>query len=223
MKKAILFILILQSLVSIQAQTGTPIYSITDGKISVDAFKWVEPFYQDSSINQYPFIEQEQIKLPIASNQFTVSVGTLKDYDDFGDDGFNVICLLKNNKKILEIRQPDFWTLTYGGGSEIDYRKYTSNRYFIPLISEEGTMALAFVGWPYGGDLPLLTIIVITEKNAKMVFNKNVDISEIKQKDGESEIKIKTLLEEYDSCGKLCVAPTYATMIAKDGVLYWKE
>ena len=208
---------------SIQAQTGTPIYSITDGKISVDASKWVEPFYQGYDISKNTYSCQSNTQRTIGVSQYAIETGVLNDFDEIGENGFNVISIYKKEEKILEIRQSGFWTFTYGGGSEIDYRKYTSNRYFIPLISEEGTMALAFVGWPYGGDLPLLTIIVITEKDAKMVFNKNVDISEIKQKDGESEIKIKTLLEEYDSCGKLCVAPTYATMIAKDGVLYWKE
>ena len=81
MKKAILFILILQSLVSIQAQTGTPIYSITDGKISVDASKWVEPFDTTIDISKNSYTRRGTETFKINATSCTVEIGAVNDWE----------------------------------------------------------------------------------------------------------------------------------------------
>lgn len=223
MKKAILFILILQSLVGIQAQTGTPIYSITDGKISVDASKWVEPFDTTIDISKNSYTRRGTETFKINATSCTVEIGAVNDWEEIDETNFNTIAIYRNKQEPFTVKQLDCWTYTYGGDSTFDYSNVTDNRYFITLASSETCKALAFIGWPYGGELSLLTIIAVTEDDAKIVFNKHVVIRDISDNGSQKNIKIQTLLEEYDSCGKLCVAPTYATMIAKDGVLYWKE
>ena len=104
-----------------------------------------------------------------------------------------------------------------------DFKKYTDNEYFIPVKLSHKAMALVFLGWPYGGDMPYLTIIVATENDVNIVFNKRMGLNSITTYPL-FKMKVQTVLEEYDSNGKLCTPPMYAE-IGLDGrdILYLKK
>lgn len=63
----------------------------------------------------------------------------------------------------------------------------------------------------------------MTEKDVKLVFNKNMRLDSIINSENQCVVKVQTGLEEYDSNGKLCVAPIFAQMYLKNGVLYLKQ
>lgn len=154
----------------------------------------------------------------VGNSRYEIKVASAKYEDD--NTGFNIIEIHKGTEKLLELRDLDMWTYMYGGKSATNYRKYTENRYFLPLDLKANIKALCFVGWPYGGDLPLLTIIILTEKEAKLVFNKRVSIIEMTKTEGEYTLKVQTNLEEFDSSGVQVIFQKYTTMNSKDGILY---
>ena len=65
-----------------------------------------------------------------------------------------------------------------------------------------------------------MTIVVLTENEAKLVFNKRVSIVTMAKEEGEYTLKVQTNLEEFDSSGVQVIFQKYTTMNSKDGILY---
>lgn len=171
----------------------------------------MDEFYEHERLKDVAYQINNKFEIGVGTAKFTIGTGLLNIEDALGNDEFNAIATYKDGSKMVEVKQFDSWTLTFGGRPSRDYSAYTSNKYYIPIVLTKDVTILAFRGWPYGGDLPYLTLIALTEKDAKLIYNKNASIVEIKQEEGMKTIKIQTKLEEYDSCGKLCTAPVYAT------------
>jgi hypothetical protein len=73
------------------------------------------------------------------------------------------------------------WTYTFGGKSTTDFKIHTDNRFFIPISINSNLSLVIFCGWPYGGDMPLLTIIAITPYEAKVIYNSHADITALQK------------------------------------------
>lgn len=215
MSKHFLFIsLLLSASLAGKAQSGKAMYHMDMKTESVSPITAMIDETEDCNIVHNSFQSTQSVS--VGKSDFLIKTAA----DDDPVAGFNVICVYKGNDKLIELKDYDMWTYMYDGLSSIDYKKYTDNRYYIPLDLNAQTKALCFVGWPYGGDLSYLTIIILTENDAKLVFHKNVSIEDIIKTDDEYSIKIQTTLEEYDSCGKLTTSPTYGTIYSKSGILY---
>lgn len=216
-KYSIIILLLLSTSVAVQAQIGTAIYNMNINSKSISPIVSMIDRTEDSDISYTEF--QSTQSVTVGKTDFFIKTATV----DNPDAGFNVIGIYKENKKLIELKDWDMWTYMYDGPSSVNYQKYTDNRYYIPLDLNVQTKALCFVGWSYGGDLPYLTIIILTENDAKLVFHQNASIINIMKTDNEYSIKIQTTLEEYDSCGKLTTSPTYGTIYSKSGILYIKK
>ncbi len=106
------------------------------------------------------------------------------------------------------------------------YQQYTNNQYFIPIPLSKRAVALAFIGWPYDSTPSCLTIIVLTENDAKLVFNKNMNINTIAQSGNSYRMEIQANIIEYGEDGKPFDDPYNVPIIhhleVKNGVLYFK-
>ena len=111
--------------------------------------------------------------------------------------GFNIISIRIGTRKLLNIKQDNLWTYTFGGKSMIDLKTYTNNRYFIPITINTSLSLIVLCGWPYGGDMPLLTIIAITPNEAKVIYNRHADITNL-QKSPFCMTVQTNLVEYYD-------------------------
>ncbi|WP_279113290.1 hypothetical protein [Bacteroides acidifaciens] len=159
----------------------------------------------------------------VGSASYTLKTCIFQEWDENENEGFNVLSLYKNGRIELELMQPDIWTYVYSGGSAIDFRDYTDNQFFIPIKLSPISLAMVFLGWPYGGDMPYMTIVVATEKEANIVFNKRMGLDSIKTYPLYT-MKVQTVLEEYDSCGKLCTPPVFTEIKASGyGTLQLKK
>ena len=209
------------------AQPGIPIFEIgPQGTIETDA-SMIEPFYDMPSIDTLPYRLSYGRSLSPGS-KFLIATGYFKEMDetDRGTSGFTVIAIFSKGKKIFELRQPEMWTHLYDGQTTMDYRQYTDNRYFIPIPLSEQAVALAFVGWPYDSTPSYLTIIVLTDNDAKLIFNKHMNINTIAQSDDSYVMELQANVVEYDENGKLYDYPNNVPIIhhieVKDGVMYFK-
>ena len=159
----------------------------------------------------------------VGSASYTLKTCIFQEWDENENEGFNVLSLYKNGRIELELMQPDIWTYVYSGGSAIDFRDYTDNQFFIPIKLSPISLAMVFLGWPYGGDMTYMTIVVSTEKEANIVFNKRMGLDSIKTYPLYT-MKVQTVLEEYDSCGKLCTPPVFTEIKASGyGTLQLKK
>lgn len=225
MKNMLFLVALLINLSSVcKAQVGTEdIFYIESTGAIVKNYSMIDEFYKGVDISRLQYTPSYPFQFSVGSTTYTLKTCIFKDWDDNSSNGFNVISIYKDGRREFELKQPDIWTYTYGGGSSIDFKKYTDNEYFIPVKLSHKAMALVFLGWPYGGDMPYLTIIVATENDVNIVFNKRMGLNSITAYPF-FKMKVQTILEEYDSNGKLCTPPMYAE-IGLDGrdVLYLKK
>lgn len=176
------------------------------------------------NLNNLQYTPGSPFHFSVGSASYTLKTCVFDDWGDNPSKGFNVIHIYREGRLELVLKQADMWTYVYGGGSSIDFREYTDNEYFIPIKLTNSATALVFLGWPYGGDMPYLTIVVATETDVNIVFNKRMGLSAITATSPYFKMKVQTVLEEYDSCGKLCTPPVY-TEIGQTGygTLYIKQ
>lgn len=214
---------------AVQAQKELRVFRIDSNGLIEPNPTMIAPFYDDPGINNSSSVLTSSTSISIGAQNFDVKTGYFEEewYEtERGKTGFTVIAIYSDSQKIFELRQPEMWTYTYDGKSMTDYREYTDNRYFIPIPLSEQAVALAFVGWPYGGDTPRLTIIALTDSDAKLVFNKNMDINAITQTDNSYIMELQANIVECGEDGKPFDTPNNVPNIhyleAKNGVLYFK-
>lgn len=188
----------------------------------------IDPFYDMPEIKNWPYVLNNSTSVSVGSRNFDVKTGYFEEMDETerGKYGFTVITIYSDSRKIFELRQPELWTYTYDGKSTMDYREYTDNRYFIPIPLSDRAVALAFIGWPYDSTPCYLTIIVVTNNDAKLVFNKNLNINTVTQSDDSYSMELQANVIEYSEDGKPFDDPNNVPIIhyleAKNGMLYFK-
>ncbi len=134
---------------------------------------------------------EETVCYDFNGNEIKIKLG----FDPYNSlNGFNEIKLIRSGNVILNFWDWDMWTYIFGGSKKV-YEEYNTNKYYIPLLSTEAVTLIAFAGWSYGGDLPLLTIVAITSNEAKIVYNRHAVMSSITQTPS-LEITIETVLLE---------------------------
>lgn len=200
----------------------TEIFDLSfDGNIDINS-SMIDDFGDKDVVSKLKYKPDYPYQFTVGATTYTLKTCVFEDWDDYAS-GFNVISIYKDNHIEFELKQSDLWTYAYGGGSSIDFRTYTDNKYFIPAKLSPTAMALVFQGWPYGGDMPYLTIVVATESDINVVFNKRMGLDSITTAPL-FKMKVQTILEEYDSCGKLCTPPVYTEIGASGhGTLYFKK
>lgn len=215
---AIIFSLIFS--LAVQAQTGTPIFKIgADGSIETNS-SMIDPFYDMPEIKNRPYVLNNPVRVSIGSQNYDIKTGCLEQWDNF-ECTFNVITVYSDSKKIFELRQPDNWRYTYGLPRKTSCRQYANNQYFIPIVLSDSAVALAFIGWPYGGDMPYLTIIALTKNDAKLVFNKHMGINAITRSDRSYCMELQANIVEYDENARPFNDPILHGIVLKDGLLYF--
>lgn len=189
----------------------------------------IEPFYNDPKIKNLSPVLISSTNVSVGAETYCVRTGYFEEEwfeTERGKIGFTVIAIYSGSRKIFELRQPEMWTYTYDGESTMDYRQYTDNRYFIPIALSEQAVALAFVGWPYGGDMPYLTIIALTDNDAKLVFNKHMGINKIARSGNSCVMELQANIVEYGEDGKPFDDPNNVPNIhyleVNNGMLYFK-
>lgn len=198
-KLLILAVLSAFGITTLSAQNGCCIAKTDDnGTITVGG-DMINPFGAENLTATLPVTATGSSEITVNGTKYTVGVGCLDNWDSCDEGMFNVISVAKGGDKLLEIRRPDCWTFTYGGKSETDFRKYTDNRYYIPAKIAPNLSILIFVGWPYGGELPLLTILALTDSDVKLVFNKHMAIEAITKTAKSFDMTVQSRIVEHDA------------------------
>lgn len=215
---------------AVQAQTDTPIFKIAaDGSIKTNP-SMIDPFYDAPRINNLSSVLTSSTSISIGAQTFDVKTGYFEEewYEtERGEIGFTVITIYSGDRKIFELKESELWTYTYDGKSMTDYREYTDNRYFIPIVLSKQAVALAFLGWPYGGEKPYLTIIALTDNDAKLVFNKHMGINAITPSGNSYIMELQANIVECGEDGKPFDTPNNVPDIhyieVKEGMLYIRK
>lgn len=225
MKKVMFLIILITSLAVCKAQVirEEEIFNIESTGFIHKNSLMIDDFEDKDVVSRLKYKPSNPYQFTVGSTTYTLKTCVFEDWDDY-TYGFNVISIYKDNRLEFELKQSELWTYAYGGPSSVDFREYTDIEYCIPIKLTDSVTALVFLGWPYGGDMPYLTIIVATETDVNIVFNKRMGLSAILPNYPYFKMKVQTVLEEYDSCGKLCTPPVYTEIGPTGyGTLYIKQ
>lgn len=205
-----ILVLIIISLYSILSFSQNPrnIYTLSNGEIEVDSnFQAKSNIGNSTGIT--PYKEIGTISFTANSKNYILKVLNYNGWESDGGD-FRVIRLYENNHSILEFIDEEAWIgkkveneyqATPFSANRNDVEKYASyNDHCIVYPLENGVTALLFEGFSWSSQVPLLTIIIIKDSNAKVVFNQSWGIEAFNAYPKGFELTlIDYFQEEYDS------------------------
>ena len=178
-----IFVLVIVFLYSILSfsQNAVNIYTLSDGAIDVNTdFQAKSNIGNSTGITPYKKIGT--VSFVANSRNYTLSVLNYNGWETDGGD-FRVIRLYENNQSILEFIDEEAWI---GKKVEDEYQATPFSAYKDDVVKhavyndhciiyplENGVTALLFEGFSWSSQVPLLTIVVIKDGNAKVVFNQS--------------------------------------------------
>lgn len=189
MKRLLSFLLVWVGFFSLSAQNVDDIFTFApDGTIqdkpvyyNEEEFSWDESFGL-KNFSTMTFHTKDKTPYTVKLRQYRGETSI---------HAFNTIDVLYKGTPIYSAKNEDLWT---------DAKSTSGNARQYEVISLTNTAsAILFFGWPYGGDPPpLLTIVVVNQGKAKLVFNRHCCISDYKDKEGEFSIIYADQIQEYN-------------------------
>lgn len=207
----------LLSCIIIRAQQ---IFSLScTGNIIPDS-SFIDSLYVDYTLlNTKPYILQDGIVVSDSqTNKYEIK---LLEYNDWGEDpgDIHIIEIYCNGHNILGLENSLGWNFFYTKNA------YTSGTRQMPvyIIEMKTSVALVLTGFLDPGDPPLLSIIVLENAQAKLVFNKPAYIEQINKGESSTLIRMQLNTVEYDSNNKPYNEAKMATLTFENGMIYYKE
>jgi len=190
MKRVVFIILLLAMNLGVWGQRDEALFTIEGDSIQCDR-KHVEPFFWDYQNESYTLEKSCSFSSRDKKYNYTV---VLSDYDVARGDGgcFRIIDVRLGDKTILQLHQSDGWDKIPERICDLSCQGY----FFMEALSDSVTV-LVFRGFLYNSEPELLTIVVLNKGTAKLVFNKNFIISEIKKTDDEFYFMLQDRVIEY--------------------------
>ena len=206
------FLIFLFSLCSLAGYAQEAVFSYgTDGQIVVDS-TYIVPLYPHTEENKSKATElTESMEISTLSGDlYTIKAFQIKDWDT-GD--FQYVEVYKDGQKIYELSNGNGWINFPNeySGSSVPHCCYVANM-------GKDAVALIFHEVSYGSNLPNMTIIVLKDNQATLVYNRECSINEIVLPKQEMEISFD---EEVPNCYTMDNTPCYETrklFISKDGI-----
>lgn len=157
------------------------------------------------------------VNKPITAIPFyTVNGLRYKGWDNESGD-FNVIEILFGNDTLFTLKYADGWD-----NMSTDYGSYTSKFCGIENLGNN-TFAAIFKGVDIMSQPPYLTIVVMKDGKANLVFNKPMIINSIKtNSDGTKTFDLQENTVEWIDENTPANSPITHTMTIKDGNIYFK-
>lgn len=189
-----ILILFLSFVHSVNFLAQESIYSFVNGDIQVENTSFVSSnICEDTDIT--PYSNVATYSFTNYSKNYELRLQNYKGWETDGGD-FRVIKLYHNGNLLLEFEDSEAWRKPYKEYSN-NYSTLTDYCIIYPL--ENNTTALIFEGYPWSSQPPLLTIIVIKENKAKVVFNQSWVIESFVPHLKGFELVIEKEFLEYDN------------------------
>jgi len=166
MRQLILFVTISACCVCAFGQTGEEIF---DANFNVKN-KFIDTFFIEQNVVLTPYVLQKELALPSSVGGFSLNVYKFNGYED--EPGYNVIDLLKNGVTVLELKSSNgFETISSNVTSETGFYSFA--------VLNTNTFALIFNGYIFESSPSMVSIVIIHNGEAKLVYNKPMFINSI--------------------------------------------
>ncbi len=179
MKKALL-LLFFFSVGQIFFPCRAEIYSFVKGKIQRNDTSYVVTHHEWQDEKVKPYSDVATLSFKANSETYELKLQNYKGWEGEGGD-FRVIKLYHKGNLILEFVDEEAWigekvrdrggVTPFSEFSEEVGKHATYNEYCLIYPLENNATALLFEGYSWSSQVPLLTIIVIKDNKAEVVFN----------------------------------------------------
>lgn len=217
MKRITLMILVLVSCITTYAQ-GQQIFSYSNTGDIVANVAYIDTFANNkvyTNITPYEF-KQSGVVTTKSNDKYTVRLLKYKDWEDFQD--FNVIEILYKNKQIFSFNNNGGWMFfELAEGPDGNASKPMEIINFAPNCT-----ALAFTSHIYESSPYPITVIVLKDGKATLVYNKNAYLNDVKKNSDSTMFTLQLNTIEYYEEGKTNDVPILKSLIFKDGMIYYK-
>ncbi len=155
----------------VMAQTES-IYTIVHDSIITDT-QFIDEFDQEIYDNITPFSLKGSQVIDSLPDAYTVNVMRYKGWDL--EAGFGEVIDIKcKEKSVLQLKNSEQWAFLYG-----DLKKYSDNPYFVPIPIDASSMAILFVGFIRANQPAFVTIVLLRDGQATLVYNKSLLIESV--------------------------------------------
>lgn len=222
MRWIFIFSILLVSFMTAWAQV--PIFSIADGRVVVDD-SFVEDNYLDVSALSYTMVV-EPMTVDVGRAKWKVRAGRFDGWDDEPGDFDVVEASVDGAEKFILTADDGIARIApeKDGYYSSLFADRSPNGHFIEVALTEKSKALVFLGQHYGADISRLFIVVLTERDARLVYNLRMDIQAIDMAAGNFSMLLKSEIEEWNEETNTPweESPTH-TIYRDNGILYFTD
>lgn len=189
-----IFIIILTSLISLNIfgqAGGEDIYTISENNI-ITKNKYIDSFYLDNTEILTPYIIKQESTLHNSIQYGSLSLKLYKFNGYESEPGFcNVIEILRDGTQILCLKNSN-------GFKSISSIIPSETGLYSSIFLAENTYALVFNEWIYASQPAMVSIILLRNGQASLVYNKPMFINSITKQSGNFNMVLQSNTVEYE-------------------------
>lgn len=215
MKKITNLLCLLLLSVSVMAQqTPEAIYTLTEAGVQPKG-KFVDTFSDEKYENITPYVRYKVFQISSQDKKYNYQIDMSK-YKGWKDDPgvANVIEISSGSGVLLTMKNNAAW-LDMSKGA--DWSAYTT-RPFIPIYLSNGDTALLFTEFIYASQPSHLTIVLLHQGTATIVFNKEYFFNSMRVANGEFIAEIQSNTVEWIE-DKALNDPELSVIASRKGIL----
>ena len=180
--------------------------------------KYVESFGEANFQDITPYVLQKSYSLVLNSGEsYTVKCSKFNGWENEPGD-CHVIEIDHGGRSIFSFEYADGWEYIDSGIKN----KISGNDFFAWYDLENDERALIFTGIHIMSQPPYLTVIVLKDGKATLVFNKPSYINKIEKNGDAIDFKLQSNTLEYLDSNTPINSPDLHTLTLKDGMIYYK-
>lgn len=189
----------------------------TDGNITIKG-KYVETYPVKKYKNTSPYIRMLD-ESEYTSNGGRYDIECLKYRNWENDPGdIHIIRISCQGKEICSLENNEGWGYLTDE-PDGDVRKTS---FYYKIDQGEDSMALLFIGTYIMSQPPRLTMLVLKNGNASLVFDRPSYVNNVDKKGNETIFTLQANTVEYRDVGVPCDSPELHTLVFKEGMIYYE-
>lgn len=193
------------------------VFTIQNSEI-ITKSKFIENFPNGKFDNITEHTFRDSYNLTVGNQSYTVKGYINEGWENEPGD-WHYFEIIYNGQKIFIEDYADGWN--YLSQSLKSQLSPCTNAFFYKDLGNN-TLMLCFTGVTIMSEPPYLTIVILRNGEATLVFNKRGEIDNIKKTNDELEFDLWTMYAEYGSYGQELSSGVKHTMTIKDGMIYYK-
>lgn len=226
MKRYSLFVvIILFSILNIKAQESKNIFTIKDDKIITNS-DFIDSSYDKTVINNKYILNEKGSNVLVGEVEYDVKVGSYIycsvnfDVLEISKNGVQQ-CLYREDSGILK---RDYKCLYYSmKKGDSDFVSSETNNYYMEFSLSPKIKGLLFFCNRYGTSVGKTLIFILTQKEAKLVFNKKMEVMDFYHSNSKLKLLLWSAYMEFNLDGTLWRRPDVHTIWREDGILKLKK